>query len=153
MVGLFKGGTKNGHHLIAHVLLERALLGEDMLGHLFKVFTQHTNHFVRRELLRIAGKPCQVAKEYSKDFFLPPQLQALRVFEHFFDHYGCYVMLKGPFDLFAFPLFGHIMINSENRIGDGKDQQGIDHIEPDIETNKKPAGDEDVQGEEPCGKE
>ena len=62
-------------------------------------------------------------------------------------------MLESPFDSFAFPLLGDIMINSENRIGDGKDQQGVDNIEPDIETYKKPAGDEDVEGEQPCGKE
>ena len=56
MVGLFEGGAKDGHEFITHILLESSLIGENFLGHFFKVFTEHIDHLMGREAFRIAGK-------------------------------------------------------------------------------------------------
>ena len=82
VVRLFERGPENGHELVAHVLLQRALVQKIFFGHSFEVLAQETDHLLRGHNVRVAGEPPQVAEEHGQVLFFAAQLQSSGVLEH-----------------------------------------------------------------------
>ena len=92
VVPVFERRAPEGHHRVADIFVERAVVAEDDLRHVRQIFVQQRGEFLRVQFLGNAGEPAHVA-EHHGDFRLS-RLHQIGIFQQPANHFRAQILLE-----------------------------------------------------------